>query len=181
MTRKDWNERRWFVARTHHGAELGVRNRLVELGVEHFVPTQKIKGWRGRTVERPLINCLLFIRASQAEALLLIHERGLRADYLFDHATRHLMFVPDKEMEDFQRVLNPSTHEGGLVDQPLVLGEKVRIAKGPLEGVEGHILDLQGQYYVVVSLLDTLFAKTAVPRAWLETVDEPVSSYKKKE
>ena len=96
--------RRWFVARTRHGAELGVRNRLTSLGMENFVPTRKSKGWRGRNVERPVINCLVFIRATKAEALALIHERGLKADYLFDHATRHLMVVPDKEMEDFQRV-----------------------------------------------------------------------------
>lgn len=162
--------RRWFVARTRHGAELGVRNRLASLGVENFVPTRKSKGWRGRTVERPVINCLVFIRATKAEALALIHERGLKADYLFDHATRHLMVVHDKEMEDFQRVFDLSTDEGGLLDRPLELGEKVRVTKGPLQGIEGSIMELQGRYYVVVSLHDFLFARASVPRAWLETM-----------
>jgi len=171
VTAPDRNERRWFVARTRHGAELGVRNRLVELGVEQFLPTQKSKGWRGRTVERPAINCLLFIRATQAEALALIHERGLRADYVFDHATRRLMVVPDKAMDDFRRVFDLSTEEGGLMDRPLEQGERVRVAKGPLQGVEGRILELQGRNYVVVSLLDSLFARAAVPRAWLEIMN----------
>jgi len=139
------------------------------LGVENFVPTRKSKGWRGRTVERPVINCLVFIRATKAEALALIHERGLKADYLFDHATRHLMVVPDKEMEDFQRVFDLSTDEGGLLDRPLELGEKVRVTKGPLQGIEGSIMELQGRHYVVVSLHDFLFARASVPRAWLET------------
>ena len=162
------DEKRWFVARTNHGAELGVRNRLAALEVEHFVPTTRTRGWRGRTVEKPVINCLLFIRATQAEALALIHERGLKADYLFDCATHRLMVVPDKAMDDFRRVLDLSTDEGGLIDRPVQQGEKVRVAKGPLEGVEGRILELQGKNYVVVSLLDSLFTRAAIPRAWLE-------------
>ena len=163
-------ERHWYVTRTRHGAEIGVRNRLVTLGVEHFVPTVQTRGWRGRMVEKPVLNCLLFVRATQAEALALIHERGLPADYLFDHATRRLMVVPDKAMDDFRRVLDLSTDAGGLMDRPLEQGARVRVAKGPLQGVEGRILELQGKHYVVVSLLDSLFARASVPRAWLETI-----------
>lgn len=166
----DNDARHWFVARTRHGAELGARDRLAAWGIEHFVPTARSRGSRGRTIEKPVINCLLFVRATQPEALSLIHERGLRADYIFDCATRHLMVVPDKAMEDFRRVMDLSTDEGGLVDRPLQQGEKVRVAKGPLEGVEGRILELQGKHYVVVSLLDSLFARASVPRAWLETI-----------
>lgn len=162
--------KQWFVARTRHGAEIGVRDRLAFFGVEHFVPTVKTRGWRGRTVEKPVINCLIFIRATQPDALALIHERGLKADYLFDHATRHLMVVPDKAMEDFRRVMDLSTEEGGLMDRPLEQGARVRVAKGPLQGVEGRILELQGKHYVVVSLLDSLFARASVPRAWLEII-----------
>ena len=162
------DERHWYVARTRHGAELGARSRLAALGVEHFVPTAKTKGWRGRTIERPAINCLVFLRATQEEALALIHERGLKANYLFDCATKHLMVVPDKAMDDFRRVMDLSTEEGGLIDRPLELGSKVRVAKGPLQGVEGRILELQGKNYVVVSLLDSFFARASVPRAWLE-------------
>ena len=161
---------KWFVARTRHGSELGVRDRLLALGVENFVPTIRTRGWRGRHVEKPVINCLLFLRATQAEALDLIHTRGLKADYLFDHATRHLMVVPDKAMDDFRRVLDLSTDTGGLMDRPLEQGDRVRVAKGPLQGVEGHILEAQGRHYVVVSLLDSLFARASVPRAWLEII-----------
>lgn len=171
MAEKTDNDKRvWFVARTRHGSELGVRNRLAAWGVEHFVPTVRTRGWRGRMVEKPVLNCLLFVRATQAEALALIHERGLPADYLFDHATRRLMLVPDKAMDDFRRVLDLSTEEGGLVDRPLEQGQRVRVAKGPLQGVEGRIAEIQGKNYVVVSLLDFLFAKASVPRAWLEII-----------
>jgi len=32
------------------------------------------------------------------------------------------------------------------------------------------VLQFQGRYYVVVSLLDSLFAKASVPRSWIERI-----------
>ena len=80
------------------------------------------------------------------------------------------MFVADKCMEDFRRVLEASIEEGGLMDKPLTVGEKVRVTKGVLKGVEGYVLELQGRIYVVVGLLNCLFARARVPRAWLEKI-----------
>lgn len=162
----------WYVARTHHGAELGVRNRLTVLGVENFVPTRRRKASRGHgMVEEPLLTCLVFLRTTKAEALNLIHFQGVKADYLQDCATRQMMVVPDKQMDDFRRVLDASLEEGGLVDVPLRPGERVRVVRGALRGVEGRVLELQGKYYVVVSLMDCLYARARVPRAWLEKID----------
>ena len=159
----------WYVARTRHGTELSVRNRLSELGVENFVPTRKRRAYRGKgLVEEPLLTCLVFLRATRSDALELIHGRGVKADYLFDCATRRMMTVPDKEMEDFRRVFDLSTDEGGLMDKPLAIGERVRVIRGVLRGVEGYVLELQGHTYVVVGLMNCLYARARVPRAWLE-------------
>ena len=161
----------WFVARTRHGAELGVRNRLSALGVDNFVPIRTRKAYRGKgEVEEPLLTSLVFLRATKTDALDLIHFRGIKADYLFDCATRKLMVVPDKQMEDFKRVFDLSTEEGGLVDVPLNVGERVRVTRGCLKGVEGYVLELQGKTYVVVGLLNCLYARARVPRAWLEKI-----------
>ena len=59
----------WYVLRMTHGRELRVRDRLLALGVEHFIPTQKTRGARGRSVEKPLVNCLGFVRATKTDAL----------------------------------------------------------------------------------------------------------------
>lgn len=160
----------WYVARTRHGAEIGVRNRLSALGVEHFVPTRKRKASRCRTAEEPLLTCLVFLKATRSQALDLIHFQGVKADYMFDCATHQMMVVPDKQMEDFIRVFQVSLEEGGLMDKPLSVGEKVRVTQGVLKGVEGYVLELQGKIYVVVSLLNSIFARARVPRAWLEKI-----------
>lgn len=159
------------MAKTRHGAELGVRNRLTQLGVENFVPTRTRRASRGKgMVEEPLLTSFVFLRATKADALNLIHYCGVKADFVNDCATHQMMFVADKCMEDFRRVLEESVEEGGLIDKPLALGEKVRVTQGVLKGVEGYVLELQGRIYVVVGLLNCLFARARVPRAWLEKV-----------
>jgi len=32
------------------------------------------------------------------------------------------------------------------------------------------VIEFQGRYYVVVSLLDSLFARARVPKSWLEKI-----------
>ena len=163
----------WFAARTRCGAELSVAGRLDRLGVERFVPTERRRHTRGgASYERPLIPSLVFLRATKREACALANEESLPVRYLIDPATRSLLVVPDKQLEDFRRVLDLSTDEGGLMDRPLALGERVRVIKGILAGVEGFVLELRGRTYVVVRLLDSWFAKASVPRAWLEPIDK---------
>ena len=155
---------KWYAARTRYGQELKVRDRLVREGVEHFVPE--------RTTGGPVIPCLVFLKATKQEALDLANTGVIPVKYIVDCATRTLLVVPDKQMEDFRRVMDLSLEQGGLVDRPLKLGERVRVTKGPLLGVEGYVQQFCGKYYVVVSLLDSVFARARVPKSWLEPSHE---------
>lgn len=161
----------WFAAHTRCGAELGVRERLERLGTESFLPTELRSRTRGRAkYEKPLIPGMIFVRTTKQQACTLANEQGVPVRYLIDPATRTLLVVPDKQMEDFRRVLDLSTSEGGLLDRPLALGDRVRVTKGVLNGVEGHVLEFRGRTYVVVELLGSWFARADVPRAWLEKI-----------
>lgn len=157
----------WYAARTRYGQELKVRDRLVREGVEHFIPTLHTDGPRK---EKAAVNNLVFLRTTKSEALELTNSGGVRMKYIIDCATRTLLVVPDKQMEDFRRVMDLSLEQGGMMDRPLALGDRVKVIKGPLKGVEGHVLRLSGKYYVVVGLLDCLFAKAKVPRSWIERI-----------
>lgn len=158
----------WYAARTRYGQELKVRDRLVREGVEHFIPTFPASGSRK---EKAAISNLVFLRATKPEALELANTGVIPVKYIVDCATRTLLVVPDKQMEDFRRVMDLSREEGCLTDRPLALGDRVKVTKGPLKGVEGRVLEFQGRYYVVVSLLESLFARARVPRSWLEKTD----------
>ena len=165
---RTYTEPCWFAARTRCGQELKVRDRLAAEGVEHFVPTVPSNGPRK---ERAAVNGLVFLRATKTEALELANTGVIPVKYIVDCATRTLLVVPDKQLEDFRRVLDLGLEEGGLVNRPLELGDRVRVTKGPLRGVEGHVVEFHGKLYVVVNLLECLFARARVPRSWLERVD----------
>ncbi|MBR1783359.1 MAG: UpxY family transcription antiterminator [Bacteroidales bacterium] len=163
----------WYVAHTRYFRwEIKVRDLLTGLGVENFVPTVRRKKTRGGgTHECAVVPNLVFLKATKREATDLVNRSYVPMSFLIDHATHSIMTVDDKEMEDFQRVFQTSIQEGGLMDKPLRVGDRVRVIKGPLQGVEGNVLELQGKLYVVVSLAGLVFAKARVPRAWLEKVN----------
>ena len=163
----------WYVAHTRYFRwEIKVRDMLTGLGVENFVPTVRRKKTRGGgTHECPVVPNLVFLRATKREATDLVNRSYVPMSFIIDRATHTLMTVRDKEMEDFKRVFELSISEGGLMDKPLCVGDRVRVIKGPLQGVEGNVLELQGKLYVVVGLAGMVFAKARVPRAWLEKVD----------
>lgn len=167
---------RWFVARTRYfRQELKIRDWLREREIENFVPTESVRPAGGsrhgkNPSEKPLAPNLVFIRATKEDACSYVSDYGLEMQYIIDCATHRMMVVPDKEMDDFRRVFDYSIAEGGLVDYPLQLGDRVRVTEGPLRGVEGNVLEFEGKFYVVVGLQGFLWAKAHVPRAWLELV-----------
>lgn len=117
-----------------------------------------------------MIPALVFIHSTKKQATDLRVVDNLPLSYLFDAAAHRMMVVPDKQMEDFQRVLDLSMQEGGLVNTSVEPGARVVVVRGPLRGVEGFVTQTNGKYYVVVSLLGSIFAKAQVPRAFLELV-----------
>lgn len=157
----------WFAARTRPGQELMVRDRLRAESVEHYIPTIPKRTARK---EKVLVPRLVFVRTTKTEALTLSNTGTIPVKYIVDCATHTLLIVPDKQMEDFRRVLDLSLCEGGLVDRPLSYGDPVRVAKGPLRGVKGNVIEFRGRYYVSVSLLGSVFASAHVPRSWLEAM-----------
>ena len=143
-----------------------MRDRLAREGVEFFIPTVPSQGARK---EKPAINNLVFLRSTKTEALDFANTSGVRMKYIIDCATRTLLVVPDKQMEDFRRVFAAADQETEF-SIPLNLGDRVRVTRGALKGVEGHVVQFQGKIYVVVSLLDSIFAKARVPKNWLEKI-----------
>ena len=161
----------WYVARTRYfHKEIQMRDMLTEMGIENFVPTVKRKRTRGKGMaERAAAPNLVFVRTDRLSALGLITERHLPMEWMQDCATRAMMVVPDKQMDDFRRVFSEaSLEEGGLLTEPFTPGDPVQVTDGPLKGVEGTIMDEAGKLYVVVGLAGSLFARALVPKAWLK-------------
>ena len=166
---------RWFAARTRFGQELKVKQLLDRMGVENFIPTKSVhveRRGRKKLVEKPVISNLVFLRTDKERACTLANHLEVPVHYIIDRVSRSLLVVPDKQMDDFRRVLEYSKDDGGLLETPVAVGDRVRVVKGELSGVEGNIVEFASQNYIVVGLCGELQARAMIPLAYLEKVDQ---------
>ena len=143
----------WFAAITRSGQWKKIDRRLGELGVEHYIP------YAYRT--------LVFLHTTKPTALTLVNSGEVKGRFLIDHNTRTLLEVPDKQMDDFMRILDLSPDAECLTDVPLTKGDRVKVVRGALSGVEGNIVEVHGNLYLTVSVLSLMCARVEIPRSYV--------------
>lgn len=134
----------WYVMRVTYQRELVARRLFEEMGIECFVPTEKVKRRKtgGGTYLREVarLHNYIFVHTSLE---VLAQVKNTKIPYL-----RYMMapdgegrskpqFVRAKDMADFMAVCRSEGSQ--MVDATLDLcaGDRVRIVNGPLKGVEG--------------------------------------------
>lgn len=160
----------WFVARTRRGQELAIRDRLEDLGIRNFVPvTETLKIRNGRRVKRmsPILPNMVFLQATKNMACSLANGHGLAVYYIIDRSTNRMLVVPDKQMDDFIRVVNEEPDSVELMDYHPQPGEKVRIATGRLAGVVGEVMSVENDTFLVLSVGSLLSARVKISRSCL--------------
>jgi transcriptional antiterminator RfaH len=62
------DNKKWFVIRTNPRAEKQVSQRLLDIGIEHYLPLyRQIRQWKDRKkyVEAPLFSSYVFVRTTE--------------------------------------------------------------------------------------------------------------------
>ena len=167
--------RQWFAARVRKGQEFATGRALERLGIEYYlatrVETRQLK-YRKKRVEVPLINNLIFVRATKQQACDVPNVHGVKLFYMTNLETRKMLVVPDKQMEDFIFLTNMAPDGLSISqEQQFAVGAKVKIMKGDLAGVEGILATMEGNTYVTLCLQGILSATIKVPKSYLETVE----------
>lgn len=143
-------DRQWFVAiMRKHNTEKAAAQRLTDAGFESYVATQKElkiypSGKRAR-IDRVVIPSMVFIHCTEDERLQAV-KMPFVSHFLTDKAgtagpfgRKPLATVPDIQMERLRFMLGNS-------DTPVtftptfVPGQRVRVVRGRLRGLEGTIL-----------------------------------------
>jgi len=143
----------WFVARTRNAQWKKITLRLAQLGIRCYIP--------------PVYQTMVFLFTTKARALSLVNSGEMNARYIIDHNTRTLLEVPEKQMEDFIRVLDLSPDAECLTDATFVKGDRVLVAKGPLSGVEGEIVEEPDGAVLLVRVKSLLCAKVKIPKNYV--------------
>ena len=143
--------RPWLVVKTKIKCEKFVRDRIIAMGMEAFVPLRKRTARYNRkvkTYEHPLISCYTFIRFDpdrRNDVLALPYVQGMLRTKSRDCT------VSEKEMTWLQKIsgtdLDVKTETLSMLP-----GEKVVLAYGQLAGMEGTIVSHHSKHEVAVAL-----------------------------
>lgn len=142
----------WYPLQTRHQCERKVDAALRDDGFESFAPMQlERRRWSDRTklVESPLFPGYTFVRM-EAEPQSLIKVLRLPGMVRFVTSGTELVAVPDAEI-DAVRALTEANVNYAPGPFP-VIGERIRIHGGCLQGIEGILVHQSGRREIVISV-----------------------------
>ncbi|MDR0547657.1 MAG: UpxY family transcription antiterminator [Dysgonamonadaceae bacterium] len=173
----EYNRSHWYAARVKYRAEKKLKSFLEKErnDIGFFIPFKTVISERAGErfpQEKPIIPCLVFVNTDYRTALLLPELSGLSVSYIKNLSTNHIRVIPDKQMQDFMRVLDLSEKGSILLSENLKRGDKVRVIKGVFAGVEGELVRIKGHKRVVVNLEGVCsLATTYIPLEYLELIN----------
>ena len=171
----DNNKINWYVAHTRVNQELWIKKRLDELGIENFLPQEeqvRETPLGRKTIRVLLIHGMIFIRTDKVSSFSLINAYVLNIVYLIVIEGRHSRIVPDKQMQDFMFLLDFSPSGIEVLNKNLKRGDRVRVIKGPLQGLEGELVRLLGHKRVIIRLEGVVSIATSyIPGSFLERIE----------
>ena len=129
------------------------------MGIENFLPVQEeIRQWahRRQKVTRVVIPMMIFVHATPQERAEVLTLSSV-SRYMVLRGEHTPAVIPDLQMERFKFMLDYSE-------------EAVRVIKGPLAGMEGELVNVDGRSKVVVRLEMLGYAGVDMPVGFVEAV-----------
>jgi transcription antitermination factor NusG len=143
------SEARWYAACTQPRHEKTVAKFLAWRQVETYLPLhRKIQSWNGRRaeVDLPLFPGYVFVRIPMEHRIKVLETPSVRS---FVNFSGKPAVLPDHEIEALKSSLAVRCAEPYPF---LQAGKRVRIAHGPLQGLQGTILRRKGKLRMIVSV-----------------------------
>jgi transcription antitermination factor NusG len=143
-------ESAWWAIYTRHQHEKIVARMLSAKGFEVFLPLyDSTRQWKDRNkmLSRPLFPCYLFVRGENMHRLQVMTTLGV---HMILCNGEQVAAVPEAEIQAIRK-----TVEGALPIEPhpfLTCGERVRVKRGTLAGVEGILVRKRNQYRLVLTV-----------------------------
>ena len=149
----------WWAVYTRHQHEKVVADMLISKGLEVFLPVyDTLHRWKDRRkkLTLPLFPCYLFVRERTDGRLLTVTTPGI---HMILTRGNQLAVIPEIEIAAIQRALMDPSH---VEPHPFLrCGERVRVIRGPLVGIEGILIRKKNLYRLVLSV-DMLAQSAAV-------------------
>ena len=164
-TDREAHPERWVAALVQMCTEKKVGDRLTKLGIENYVPTQtEIHQWsdRKKKIERVVIPMVVFVRADEATERTLRMQSFIRKILTYPGQTAAAV-IPDDQIDRLKFMLKQADSPVELREQHLQVGDKVRIVRGALKGLEGELCKSVPEKSMVAIRIDGLgYARVSV-------------------
>jgi transcription antitermination factor NusG len=140
----------WFALAVRYQYERRTQQYLVSRGLEALSPFYRVRrNWsdRAKEIELPLFAGYVFCRFNLAQKRVVLDTPGVVKVVGFGGRPAAL---PDGEIEEIRCVIG-----SGLAVRPwpyLKAGDRVRVRRGPLRGVEGTLLREKNSMRLIVSV-----------------------------
>lgn len=171
----------WFVAIVNHNSEKQSSEKLSKMGIGNYLPTQiEIRMWRnGRKskVDKIVIPSTIFIHCTEQTRKEIVNLPFIfrfmtnKAGSINGSSNKPLAVIPDAEIERLKFMLGQSDIPVEITERPFKTGDKVRVIRGDLAGLEGEVMDLKhAKSELVVGLNFFGCAKLSIETVNLEII-----------
>ena len=140
----------WWALYTRHQHEKAVAEVLAAKGFEVFLPLySSMRRWKDRkkVLSLPLFPCYVFVKGGINRRLQVVTTPGV---HMILYHGEHVAIIPEVEIQAIRKII-----EGDFPVEPhpfLKCGERVRVMRGSLEGVEGVLVRKKNQFRLVLSV-----------------------------
>jgi transcription antitermination factor NusG len=140
----------WWAVYTRHQHEKTVAEMLSAKDFEVFLPLyESIRRWKDRSMRLtlPLFPCYVFVRGGLNRRLQVVTTPGVHM--ILFHG-ENVAMIPGVEVETIRKAV-----EGPFRVEPhpfLKCGERVRVIRGSLQGVEGVLVRKKNLYRLILSV-----------------------------
>ncbi len=166
--------KRWLVAIVRICHEKKTSARLTKMGIENFLPLQQeCHQWsdRRKVIDRVLLPMMLFVHVDLQEQKEVLTLSAITR-YMVLRGESTPAVIPDEQMLRFKFMLDYSEETISMSSSPLLPGEKIRVIKGPLAGLEGELVTVNGKSKVAVRLTMLGCAFVDMPVGCVEPLDK---------
>ena len=151
------HSKRWYVAlvRMHH---------------------EEVHQWsdRRKVVESVLLPMMVFVHADPKERKEVLSFSTV-SRYMVMRGESSPTIIPDEQMARFRFMLDYSEEAICMNSAPLARGEKVRVVKGPLTGLVGELVTVDGRSKIAVRLNMLGCACADMPVGYVEKIENQVA------
>nr|WP_302830162.1 UpxY family transcription antiterminator [uncultured Bacteroides sp.] len=168
-------QRQWLVAYVQSCLEKKTAARLAAMGIECYLPIQsEIHQWsdRRKRVDRLVIPMMIFVHVTPQERPLPLTLQAI-SRYMVLRGESSPAVIPEAQMNRFRFMLDYSPEAVEMCHTPLAPGDKIKVIKGPLSGLEGELLMIGGKSKIAIRLPMLGCAHVDMPVGFVEKTKTP--------